>query len=145
MEKRNIVTIDELNTFAHEVVNGLASKNNAHVLALHGDLGAGKTAFVKELGHVLSIEETITSPTFVIMKMYHIPSHSFFKTLVHIDAYRVERDDEMRILGLHELFNNSENIICIEWPERIAGLIPKDAHNIALALQGTERSITYDI
>ncbi len=143
MEKRDIGTIDELYAFAHEIVNGLALKNNAHVLALQGDLGAGKTAFVKEIGKVLTIEETITSPTFVIMKSYPIKSHPFFKTLTHIDAYRIESDDEMRVLGFEELLKDPTRLVCIEWPEKIERLIPEDAYPISFTLHEQTRTVTY--
>ncbi len=143
MPQRSVTSLEELSAFAHEIIQGLSKKEHAHVFALQGDLGAGKTAFVKVIGKVFGIEELITSPTFVIIKSYRIPSHPFLKTLVHIDAYRVETDDEMRILGIQELLKNPENLICIEWPGRINNLIPKDAHNIALTLSGNERIITY--
>lgn len=145
MEKRTIVTIDELYNFAREVVGGFAPKNNAHVLALQGDLGAGKTAFVKEVGKVLAIEETITSPTFVVMKSYTIANHSFLTTLTHIDAYRIESDDEMRVLGFEELLKDPTRLICIEWPEKIEHLIPENAYPISFTLHEQARTITYGV
>ncbi len=142
--KENVInTLEELHAFAEEVLASCTLKSTASVLALSGDLGAGKTAFTKELAIILGIPYDITSPTFVIMKSYSIPAHPFFKTLVHIDAYRIESDDEMRVLGLGEILSEPSNLVCIEWPEKIATLIPEDAHCITIGLTGTTRTITY--
>jgi tRNA threonylcarbamoyl adenosine modification protein YjeE len=65
------------------------NKNGATIILLRGDLGAGKTAFVKEVAKIFEIGEEITSPTFVIEKKYKIKGNSFFKNLIHIDAYRL--------------------------------------------------------
>lgn len=102
---------------------GSAASGGARVLALHGELGAGKTTFVQELGKLLGVEEAITSPTFVIMKRYAAKDGGF-KTLVHIDAYRIENIDEMRVVGFEALLKESNTIICIEWAEKIAELLP---------------------
>ena len=143
MEKRVINTLGELHIFAGEILRSCEKKSTAQVLALSGDLGAGKTAFTKELASLFGIMHDITSPTFVIMKSYPIPTHPFFKTLVHIDAYRIEDIDEMRVLGLAEILNEPTNLVCIEWPEKIQALIPEDALTITMSLTGTTRTITY--
>src|SRR5690349_19746256 len=90
----------------------------ACVAGLSGHLGAGKTAFVKAVGKALGIEGEITSPTFVIMKIY-ATTHSRFKKLVHIDAYRLEKAEELEVLGLGKLISDPRNIILIEWPENV--------------------------
>lgn len=143
MQERAINTLGELHTFAGEVLATCVKKSSAQVLALSGDLGAGKTAFTKELAVLLGIKEDITSPTFVIMKSYPIPTHPFFKTLVHIDAYRIEDIDEMRVLGLKEILSDESNLVCIEWPEKIRTLIPEDALSITISLTGITRTVTY--
>jgi tRNA threonylcarbamoyladenosine biosynthesis protein TsaE len=101
------------------------------VLALTGDLGAGKTAFVKAVAKELGITEHITSPTFVIMKMYETPvtNESGFKRLVHIDAYRLESAHELEVLGWNELLADPDALIAIEWPEKVPGTIPNNAHH----------------
>ncbi len=143
MQEKVINTFEELHSFAEEVLSSCVPKSIAQVLALSGDLGAGKTAFTKELASLLRIPNEITSPTFVIMKSYPIPTHPFFKTLVHIDAYRIESDDEMRVLGLAEILREPSNLVCIEWPEKIQNLIPEDSYTISISLTGTTRTITY--
>ncbi|MCB9811526.1 tRNA (adenosine(37)-N6)-threonylcarbamoyltransferase complex ATPase subunit type 1 TsaE [Candidatus Nomurabacteria bacterium] len=103
----------------------------ASVVALHGELGAGKTTFVQALAASLGIAETVTSPTFLIMRSYKTTAG---RNLVHIDAYRVEAESELTVLGFEELLHHPENIICIEWAERIAGLLPKHTLQLTFAL-----------
>ena len=74
----------------------------------------------------LGITETVTSPTFVIEKIYEIPASakSRFKHLIHIDAYRLESPSELARLGFVEIVADSSNLIFIEWPERLGDLLP---------------------
>ena len=143
METREIQTLEELDDIAGDILNRKVSPNRAHVLALSGDLGAGKTAFVKRLAKQLAIHEEITSPTFVVMKSYEIPSHAQFKTLTHIDAYRIESKDEMRVLGFEALCADPSQLIAVEWPERIPSCMPEDASPIGITLEGNMRSVTF--
>jgi len=101
----------------------------ATVIALQGDLGAGKTYFAQAFGKVMGVKEDMPSPTFVIMKSYDVDWRGF-KKLIHIDAYRLESEQELLNLGWEELIEDPENIILIEWPERVAGLIPEEAKRI---------------
>ncbi len=149
METRHISTLEELQGIAGEVLSLCVGKDSAQIIGLSGDLGAGKTAFVKELAKLLKIQHEITSPTFVIMKSYPIPKASQItqqlKTLSHIDAYRIESDDEMRVLGFQKLLEDKTQLICIEWPEKIQNLIPKNALAVTFVLNndGT-RDITFN-
>lgn len=144
MQTRRITSRIELNEIAGEVLATLNKKKTATCITLSGDLGAGKTAFTKEISKQLGVREEVTSPTFVIMKSYAITQHSFLKSLVHIDAYRIESDDEMRVLGFDEILSDSSKLVCIEWPEKIADLIPVDATKVTFTLNidGT-RDINY--
>ncbi|MCF7816183.1 MAG: tRNA (adenosine(37)-N6)-threonylcarbamoyltransferase complex ATPase subunit type 1 TsaE [Candidatus Pacebacteria bacterium] len=144
MKTRRISILAELNEVAKEVLALCGKKDGAAVIGLSGDLGVGKTAFTKEIAHVLKIQEEITSPTFVIMKSYAIREHPFFKTLIHIDAYRIETDDEMRVLDFGGLLTDATKLICIEWPENIQELLPKDMCVVSFILNKDEtRDITY--
>ncbi|MEK7185490.1 MAG: tRNA (adenosine(37)-N6)-threonylcarbamoyltransferase complex ATPase subunit type 1 TsaE [Patescibacteria group bacterium] len=106
----------------------------AIVVGLYGDLGAGKTAFTQFFGELLGVREKIASPTFVLEKIYKIEnsgddskvSARNFSHLIHIDAYRFESEKEMENLGWKEIAENPQNIILVEWPERIAGLMPEN-------------------
>lgn len=100
------------------------SKNQATVITLQGDLGAGKTTFVQTLGRALGVTETITSPTFVVMKSYELPEDPHWDTLVHIDAYRFEQGTEALALRLPELCSLPRTLICIEWPQRLNQYAP---------------------
>ena len=101
----------------------------ATIIGLQGDLGSGKTHFVQKFGQVLGIEEHIVSPTFVIMKYYDV-AWSGFKKLIHIDAYRLESSKELLDLGWEDLISNPENLIFIEWPEKVEDIIPPSAKRI---------------
>jgi tRNA threonylcarbamoyladenosine biosynthesis protein TsaE len=142
--KKIVRTLKELKDVSSELLASCTEKQAAHLFALSGELGTGKTALVKQIGTALGIREEITSPTFVIMKSYAIPSHPFFKTLTHVDAYRVESDDEMRVLGFKGLLKDSNRLICVEWPERIEKMLPKGALRITIGIaDGGSREISY--
>lgn len=95
----------------------------ATVIGLYGELGSGKTTFMKYLALNFGVVDTIQSPTFVIEKIYELENKNF-KHLIHIDAYRLERAEEMLNLGWQEIIADPQNLICIEWSERIAGIMP---------------------
>ena len=85
--------------------------------------------------------ETVTSPTFVIEKIYKLSNPSF-KNLVHVDAYRLESAHELEVLGFRELLQNSENLVAIEWPERVVGIVLKDALRISFTfVNDAERDV----
>ena len=102
---------------------------NATVIALQGELGSGKTTFAQGFGKIVGVREDMQSPTFVIMKFYDIDWKDY-KKLIHIDAYRLESEDELLKLGWEELIKDPSNLILIEWPERVEKIIPKDAKRI---------------
>jgi tRNA threonylcarbamoyladenosine biosynthesis protein TsaE len=95
------------------------------VLAISGELGAGKTVFVKALAKELGIKKTVTSPTFVLMNIYTLPKvyHGAIQ-LCHIDAYRLSHEKDLRALGAEEYIGDSTTIAAIEWPEHVQGMLP---------------------
>jgi tRNA threonylcarbamoyladenosine biosynthesis protein TsaE len=127
-------SLEETKDIATSFLKTLKPSNSAVIVALHGDLGAGKTAFVKKCAEHFGIQETIISPTFVIEKIYKIPHEqvSPWKHIVHIDAYRFEDSSELRHLGFEEVAKDADNLIFIEWPERIKEFLPKETINIYL-------------
>lgn len=143
-EQRDITTVEQLNTEAAHIwqqVQEAGDHTGAKVLALSGDLGAGKTTFMQALALAAGVSEMVTSPTFVIMKQYTLPQSDQF--LVHIDAYRIESPDEMRVLGLPELLKDPRAVVCIEWAERIAELLPSDVLTLTFAVTASgERTLT---
>ena len=100
----------------------------AYVVGLSGHLGAGKTAFVKCVAKELGIEEEVTSPTFVIMKIYDIDTATAQKKfgsdfrwtrLVHIDAYRLEKQEVLSALNFESVVSDPHNLVLVEWPENV--------------------------
>jgi tRNA threonylcarbamoyladenosine biosynthesis protein TsaE len=100
----------------------LPAPSRAVVLCLYGDLGGGKTTFLQGFAKGLGIKQKVLSPTFVIMKR--------FENFYHIDAYRMKDYKDAKDLGLPEIMKKPENIIAIEWPERIKKILPKNAIKI---------------
>jgi tRNA threonylcarbamoyladenosine biosynthesis protein TsaE len=109
----------------------LTQGESATVVALSGELGVGKTTLTQAIARELGVGENIISPTFVIMKSYKIQNGPF-KTLVHIDAYRLDSVKELERLGWAELIADPKNLILIEWPERVLEATPVYAHTIQL-------------
>lgn len=95
---------------------------SARLVGLVGDLGSGKTAFVKGVAKALGVKENITSPTFVIEKIYPFGD----RQLVHIDAYRLSSREDLETIGFEELVQDRKNLIFIEWPERVFSIFPAE-------------------
>jgi tRNA threonylcarbamoyladenosine biosynthesis protein TsaE len=102
-------------------------------LALHGDLGVGKTTFVQGLARGLRITDAVTSPTFNIFTLHRGPT-----TLVHLDAYRLESAREVEDLLLAD-FLVSPWCLAVEWPEKIADWLPANAVHLDLGITRDER------
>jgi len=114
------------------------------VVALEGNLGAGKTAFTQEVGKILGVAENMHSPTFVIEKIYSIDWKGF-RNLIHIDAYRLEKDSELLHLGWEEITREQENLVFLEWPENVASIIPESARRIHFKfIDEDTREISYE-
>lgn len=118
---------------------GLEPKRDlATVVTLSGVLGAGKTTFTQGVARALGVEEVVTSPTFVLEKIYKLENRKF-SHLVHIDAYRLSGVHELEVLGWKELLADRGNLVLLEWPEMVEGAIPKDAIRITFEIQGERR------
>lgn len=91
----------------------------ATFVTLSGELGAGKTAFVQEVAEILGVSDTVTSPTFVLEKVYALPDGSLFERLVHIDAYRLEGATALAPLGFDNIMQDARTLVMLEWPERV--------------------------
>lgn len=114
----------------------------AAIITLTGDLGAGKTTFTQQLASHLGVTETVVSPTFGIMKGYELSNHAHFDQLIHIDAYRIETIDEVRPLRFEELFKTPRTLICLEWPENIAAILPTKKVSLTIEIgKGEERKV----
>ena len=109
--------------FIEKISMGIYDK--ALVVGLYGDLGSGKTTFTQSIAKIFNIKEDVTSPTYVIEKIYEIENKNF-KNLIHIDAYRLDSAKELLALEWERILIDPRNIILIEWPERVAEVLPKN-------------------
>lgn len=127
----------KLGEFFAKKISKLKPKKQAVVLGLIGDLGGGKTTFLQGFAKGLGIKEKILSPTFVIMRKYEVRSMKKRKDIrrfmfyascfFHVDCYRIEKPKEILELGFQEIASNPQNIMAIEWADRIKKILPKNA------------------
>ncbi|MCF7865777.1 MAG: tRNA (adenosine(37)-N6)-threonylcarbamoyltransferase complex ATPase subunit type 1 TsaE [Candidatus Pacebacteria bacterium] len=161
--KENVIVknLEELNSFARVFLKKIANlpqkqEIQATVIGLSGDLGAGKTTFSKCVASLLGVEEVVTSPTFGIQKQYKTNLHNssdslvlekatrIFTEFVHIDAYRIEDIKEVETLRFVELFEKPNTLIFIEWPEKIAEVLPRDTIMLSFeSIDENTRKISY--
>ena len=104
------------------------------VLALHGDMGVGKTTFVQGLARGLGVKEQVTSPTFSIYSVYQGSA----RKLVHLDAYRLEHERQIEALLLEE-FLTSPWCLAVEWPEKVGAWLPPGAWHLTLSIVEGDR------
>lgn len=134
----------ETKDVGRELSSNLKVQKGALVFGLKGDLGAGKTTFIQGFAKGLGVRNKITSPTFVIMNRFPIKKGKF-SNFYHLDCYRIDDHKEMKNLEFEEVINNSKNIVCIEWPEKIKKALPKNINMIKFdILEGDKRKITID-
>jgi tRNA threonylcarbamoyladenosine biosynthesis protein TsaE len=111
------------------------------VLALYGDLGAGKTCLTQGLARGWKAVGRVNSPTFNIMKLYCLRQGTA-KQLCHIDAYRLNSGDDLRAIGFDDYLADKNNVIVIEWPEKVESILPERTIKIYLKLYRGGREIT---
>ena len=112
------------------------------VLGLIGELGAGKTVFVKGLAEGLGIKATVNSPTFVLMKIYDSQKSGVKgQNLVHVDAYRINRPGELLAIGLGEYLSNKNSLVVIEWAEKVKKILPSNSIIINFNIRNNNQRI----
>lgn len=122
---------EETKAFGNEIAESLiaqraVSGTGALVVALRGDLGAGKTTFTQGFFRGFGIKRNPVSPTFVIMRRYAVRS-KHFKNIYHFDAYRLKKAEDLAVLEFDHILADAHNVVLIEWPEKIAEAIPRCA------------------
>lgn len=119
-------SLEETQKLAKDWLASLPQKTDeATIVGLYGNLGSGKTTFAQAVARELGIKSAVTSPTFVIEKLYET-THPYFARLIHIDAYRLESGRELQTLNFEDLVDNPNNLILIEWPENVKEILPEN-------------------
>jgi len=117
-------SVTQTKSLGKKIAQKILVSKGAVVVSLKGELGSGKTTFVQGMAMGLGIKNRILSPTFVLMKKYKIPDAK--KQFYHIDCYRIKKAQDLVALNLEKLLLDSQNIIAIEWAERIEEILPKN-------------------
>lgn len=131
---------EETKALGTEIAGSLAARRGsggrACVVALWGDLGAGKTTFTQGMFRGLGVKRRPISPTFVIMRRYKVPARRLssaerrFTDIYHFDAYRLKKEEDAAVLGFEKILADPKNIVLVEWPEMIKGVLPSGAAQI---------------
>ncbi len=108
----------------------LSKKGDTPVIALYGEMGAGKTTFTKSLCKVLGVLDGVNSPTFTLINEYRT---SDGETIYHFDFYRINKLEEAFDIGFEE-FVESGNLCIIEWPEKIEQILPPDTLKVKISV-----------
>lgn len=130
------MTLSIINT--NELLNAAKKllENDNKVVLFYGDMGAGKTTFIKAICQVIGVVDTVSSPTFSIVNEYESPQGPVF----HFDFYRLKNETEALDLGYEE-YLYSGNYCFIEWPEKIPNLLPEHALKVRLTITGDQERI----
>lgn len=129
-----LATLHDTQTLAQKLA---AQCHATDCLALHGNLGAGKTTFARYFLEALGWTAEVPSPTFTIAQFYQLPNH----TVWHLDAYRLKSAAEAIESGLEDCFHHG--ICLVEWPQNIAGLLPKNRLGLHFSLEENSRTVEY--
>ena len=120
-------SIEETKKLAEEIASKVDS---GAVLALYGDLGAGKKTFSRFLTQALGSFSRVQSPTFVIARKYHVNNDSDIKKIYHLDLYRIKTKAELNDLDLSQFFDDAHAVTVVEWPDIAEHLLPQNSIKI---------------
>lgn len=134
--RRQSTSVEQTKSIAAELA---ATLRGGACVALYGDLGAGKTQFVRGLVRALGGDaRAVSSPTFVLLNVYETPQFKVY----HLDAYRVRGADDFESIGFSELLEQQDGIVIVEWAERVASLLPDSRIQVRIeAIGDAQRSI----
>ena len=135
--------------FAKKILTEKREAGGALVLALEGDLGSGKTTFARAFAEALGLKEKVKSPTFIIFRKSKIENKEWrekgFENFYHFDIYRIHNEKEILNLGWEEIISNPENIVLVEWADKIENILPKKSIKINFKhLKGDKREMEID-
>jgi len=129
---------DELHSIASALIKYHEDKR---IFAFHGEMGAGKTTFIKTICEYLEVTDTVSSPTFAIVNEYLTKDSG---SVYHFDLYRIKAWTEMLEIGYEDYFD-SGNYCLLEWPEKIVNLLPEETVHVDIVVSpdGNLRTITF--
>ena len=136
----NIITLSEKQTL--DLGKKIAKElKGGETIALIGELGAGKTIFTKGIADGLRIKKIITSPTFVLMKVYPIDlkKNNKIKTLCHIDAYRLNSGKDLIDIGINDYLEQKNTVTIIEWADQIEDILPINTIFVKIEVESNGR------
>lgn len=111
--------------------------NDNNIICFHGEMGVGKTTFIKEICKKLGVEDVVSSPTFSIINEYLTENN---ESVYHFDFYRIEKEEEAFDIGYEEYFYQ-DNLCLIEWPEKISSIIPENIIKVQITRSDEQRII----
>lgn len=138
---------EETQKIAADLAHKIIKTKRGAVIAMEGELGAGKTTFIQGFVGALGIKEKVKSPTFVLMKKYKLENGNQKRetNLYHMDCYRISRHKDLKITELEEILSEEGSIIFIEWAERIKEILPKNHLTVHIDhISENTRKITID-
>ena len=124
------IQITSLNEIAQAAKQLKAAIGNHTVIAFHGEMGAGKTTFIKALCAEYGVTDNVASPTFAIINEYVTPEKH---TIYHFDLYRLETLADLQNIGAEDYFYTG-NLCLIEWPELANSLLPSDTLHVTISV-----------
>ena len=111
--------------------------NDNNIICFYGEMGVGKTTFIKEICKKLGVEDVVSSPTFSIINEYLTENN---ESVYHFDFYRIEKEEEAFDIGYEEYFYQG-NLCLIEWPEKISLIIPENIIKVQITRSDEQRII----
>jgi tRNA threonylcarbamoyladenosine biosynthesis protein TsaE len=129
-----VIIIKNLDNLSQGAKKFLPYLLHSKVVAFYGEMGAGKTTFIKAICKELKVNDTVTSPTFSIINEYFTSKK---EAIYHFDLYRLRNLEELMDIG-YEDYIKSDNYIFIEWPEKASGVLPADCLNVQISRNNDE-------
>ena len=138
------ITINSLENIASAAREFISAIGDHKVFAFYGEMGAGKTTFIKAVCEELGVNDVITSPTFAIINEYSITStpSPLPSTIYHFDFYRIKKLEEVYDMGYEDYFYSGA-LCFIEWPELIEEVLPDDAVRVHIEVQPDDSRLVF--
>ncbi len=122
------IIISELSQIHRAAKEFLEALGDNRIIAFYGEMGAGKTTFIKALCDVLGVEDIVNSPTFTIINEYRTDSDD---SIYHFDFYRINKIEEVLDIGFEE-YLYGDGLLLMEWPEKIEPLLPENTLRVSV-------------